>query len=121
MPSFLAIKMFLGKAWPFLLAAAVVGILTLSYCEGKKSAQRQAELERAKANEQALDDLIEAEKVIGGERLNDAVRSEKESGELKEAIDDAKAKGADPRAAFYQCVLLQQAARKAGRPAPECG
>lgn len=54
------------------------------------------------------------------ERGTDVARSAQERSEIKETINEAKAEGRDPRAAYYRCVGLQQQARKAGRPAPAC-
>lgn len=52
-------------------------------------------------------------------RVDDA-RTTTESQEIKETINEARSEGRDPRAAYYACVRLQQAARREHKPPPEC-
>jgi len=54
------------------------------------------------------------------ERSSDTNRLDKERSETRKAVDHAKASGRDPRAAYYECVRVQQQARQAGRPTPTC-
>ena len=54
------------------------------------------------------------------QRRADDARLTTETNEIKEAVNEA---GTDPRArraAFYECVRLQQAARRDGKPPAEC-
>jgi hypothetical protein len=53
-------------------------------------------------------------------RVDDA-RVTTETQEVNNAISQAKRSGADPRAAYYECVRLQQSARAAKRVVPTCG
>jgi hypothetical protein len=62
----------------------------------------------------------EADSVAGDERSTDVTRVRRETDEIKEAVNDAKAEGRDPRAAYYDCVKLQQSARAANKPVPSC-
>lgn len=54
------------------------------------------------------------------ERRADDARSAAESQEIKEAINEARSEGRDARAAYYECVKLQQSARASGKPPPDC-
>lgn len=56
----------------------------------------------------------------GTQRTVDAVREQNEATQTQEAIDAAHRNGADPRAAYYDCVRKQQSARRAGQPSPVC-
>lgn len=54
------------------------------------------------------------------QRRADDARANTEQTEIKEAIDVARSTGADPRAAYYDCVSRQQAARRDGKPPANC-
>jgi hypothetical protein len=54
------------------------------------------------------------------ERRADDARLTKESQEVKEAINEARSEGRDPRAAYYECIRLQQQARARNQPSPDC-
>ena len=120
LPSMLAIKAFFKSAWPFMLAAAVGLILLLTYCEGKKSGRAGADLAREQGNVEALENKGKADTKAGETRTTDAVRAQVERQELEETVDEARSEGRDPRAAYYECVRLQQQARAGRRPAPTC-
>lgn len=62
----------------------------------------------------------EADSTAGDERSTDVTRVREEADELKETVDEAKSEGRDPRAAYYECVQLQQSARAANKPVPAC-
>lgn len=53
-------------------------------------------------------------------RVTDVTREQNEATQTQEAINAAKRSGADPRAAYYRCVQLEQSARHAGKPSPVC-
>lgn len=54
------------------------------------------------------------------QRVTDVTRAQDEKTQTQEAINEARRSGADPRAAYYQCVQRQQSARRAGQPSPKC-
>jgi Tfp pilus assembly protein PilE len=54
------------------------------------------------------------------QRRADDARSTTEAQQIKEAVNEARRNGADPRAAYYDCVRKQQSARKSGKPSPGC-
>ena len=120
LPSMLAIKAFFKSAWPFMLADAVGLILLLTYCEGKKSGRAGADLAREQGNVEALENKGKADTKAGETRTTDAVRAQVERQELEETVNEARSEGRDPRAAYYECVRLQQQARAGRRPAPTC-
>ena len=120
LPSMLAIKAFFKSAWPFMLAAAVGLILLLTYCEGKKSGRAGADLAREQGNVEALENKGKADTKAGETRTTDAVRAQVERQDLEETVNEARSEGRDPRAAYYECVRLQQQARAGRRPAPTC-
>ena len=120
LPSMLAIKAFFKSAWPFMLAAAVGLILLLTYCEGKKSGRAGADLAREQGNVEALENKGKADTKAGETRTTDAVRAQVERQEREETVNEARSEGRDPRAAYYECVRLQQQARAGRRPAPTC-
>lgn len=61
-----------------------------------------------------------ADSATADERAVDQTRISQEASELKETVDEAKANGSDPRAAYYACVKQLQSARASGRPTPAC-
>lgn len=121
LPSLLAVRGFLTKAWPFILAAGCIILLIVVYRAGGSAEEAENERDQAKASVEALEQKGAADTNAAAARTQSAVRLETERAELQEAVTDAQVQGRDPRAAFYECVRLQQAARKAGRPAPPCG
>jgi hypothetical protein len=115
-PSFIPPKF--RKAAVFItLALLVLAILGAAKCAYDRSiikahdAQREAAI--AKADRKA--DARAAE-----QRRTDDARISTESQEIKEAINEARAEGRDPRAAYYECIGLQQAARRERKPPPQC-
>ncbi|MGJ0508946.1 MAG: hypothetical protein ACR652_17820 [Methylocystis sp.] len=54
------------------------------------------------------------------QRRTDDARLATETQEVKDAVEEAKRTGADPRAAYYACVRLQQSARARLQPPPDC-
>ena len=61
-----------------------------------------------------------ADATAADQRRVDDARAANERNEIKEAIDEARSIGVDPRAAYYQCVQLQQAARRLNQPPADC-
>lgn len=120
LPAFLAAGSMLRKfAIPLIIAAAVALLLTLTYCEGKKSGKAGADISTLKGNQKTLEKKGKADDSAAGQRLEDAGRQTQEQAELEKVTQNAT----DPtsrRRAFHRCLRDQQAARKAGRPAPVC-
>lgn len=61
-----------------------------------------------------------ADATAAEQRRVDDARLTTETQEVNNAVSEAKRTGADPRAAYYACVKLQQAARAANRVVPSC-
>jgi hypothetical protein len=96
------------------LAIALLGLGKCAYDRSIiKAHDAKQEAAVAKADRKA--DAKAAE-----QRRADDARSTAEDTEIKEAINEAKATGADPRAAYYKCVQLQQRARRDHKPPPDC-
>lgn len=98
----------------FLLILAVLGIVVacirrdaVSDYSGKQQAQIQ------KANRKADDKAA-------NERKADDDRLDQETSEAKEAVNEARRERRDPRAAYYECIRVQQAARRERKQPPEC-
>jgi hypothetical protein len=102
--------------WILLIAMAVGGLLLIKSCYDD-SVVEEARIEE---NAKAIEGKAEADVEAAVKRAEDQSRRATEEAEIKEVIDNAKADGRDVRAAYYRCVGLQQAARKAHRPAPAC-
>lgn len=62
-----------------------------------------------------------ADQQAADQRRSDDARLSNETTEVNNAVSEAKRNGGDPRAAYYACVKLQQAARASGRVVPSCG
>jgi heme exporter protein D len=75
--------------------------------------QAQQDASNAKADRKADQQVAE-------QRRADDARQTNETQEINNAVSEAKRTGADPRAAYYHCVQLQQAARAAKRVVPAC-
>lgn len=108
------------------VATAVGGVLSLLLLTGMlwglKSCYDSSVIENARnrGNIEALEDKAKADANASTSRTDAAVRAQAEGRELEEAINEARTEGRDPRAAYYECVRLQQQARTAGRPTPQC-
>lgn len=61
-----------------------------------------------------------ADNQAADQRVADNARQTNETQEINNVVSEAKRTGADPRAAYYHCVELQQAARAANRVVPAC-
>ncbi len=115
-PSFIPAQF--RKAAVFIaLALALLAILGVGKCAYDRSiikahdAKREAVI--AKADRKA--DAKAAEQ----RRVDDA-RITTDTQEIKEIISEARSQGVDPRAAYYRCIGLQQAARASNQPSPNC-
>lgn len=101
----------------------VIGlIMAAGLLFGLKSCYDNSVVEKARVegNAKVQTNTNAANEKSSDQRATDTARQQIEQQEVKEAIEDAKANGRDPRAAYYECIRLQQQARKAGRPAPAC-
>jgi hypothetical protein len=96
------------------IAIAALGIGKCTY-DKRVIANHDAKQEAATAKADRQADAKAAE-----QRRADDSRSTAEATEIKETIDEAKRTGADPRAAYYECVRRQQAARRERKPSPDC-
>ena len=61
-----------------------------------------------------------ADQKAADQRRVDDSRVTTETQEINNVISEAKRTGSDPRAGYYACVKLQQAARAAKRVVPAC-
>lgn len=114
-----AIKTFLGKAWPFILALVIVVILAVVFKTGAKMAKSEADLQRERGNVEALEGKNKADANAATQRRADDLRLNDEGAQLKEAQRNAQSP-TDRRLARHRCIRLQQQARKAGQPTPAC-
>ena len=107
-------------AKPVLIALAVV-LLVVGLGVGKCAYDRSVIRDHT-ANERADTAVADrkADTTAAEQRRADDARATTERTEIKEAIDEARSTGADPRAAYYDCIRLQQAARKLGQPPARC-
>ena len=100
----------------FLVVAAVL-VLWGGWSLLKHSIIKTHDLEQ---NQKVIENTAAANSNAADERAIDKTRVAEEKKETQDAIDHAKATGANPRAAYYHCIELQQRARKAGSPTPDC-
>jgi hypothetical protein len=107
-------------AKPFVFAALAIGLLGLLW--GAKCAYDRSIIKTHDAQREAqiakVDRKADAKSAV--ERRADDARLTTETQEVKEAVNEARASGADPRAAYYKCIQLQQAARRSNQPPPDC-
>lgn len=96
-----------------LLALAVWGAFKLHDRKVIATHDAHQEAVTAKADKQADNHAAD-------QRVMDVSRQIDEKTQTQEAINEAHRTGADPRAAYYQCVRAQQSARAAGKPSPKC-
>lgn len=99
------------------LILGLVAFLALGKCAYDRSVIKRhtAQQEAAVAKADRKADAKAAEQ----RRVDDA-RLTTESQEIRETINDAKQTGADPRAAYYRCLGLQQAARRDHKSPAKC-
>lgn len=108
----------LGKALgPLLLLLLVAG-----GSFGLKSCYDNSVVERAvtSGNNKALVKKGKADDAASKARVADTVRATEEKEELNDTINEAVAAGRDPRDDYYDCVELQQAARRSQSATPDC-
>lgn len=94
----------------------VGGLFGLKSCYDHKiiaAANNKQDASSARADTQA-------DSTATNQIIIDNGRRTSESQETQHAIDHAKQTGADPRAAYYDCVRKQQSARRTGQPSPSC-
>lgn len=101
----------------FGLFIAVAALLAGAKCAYDRSIIKAHDAERDAATAKAD---RKADTKAAEERRSDDARLTTETQEIKDAVDEAKRTGADPRAAYYACVRLQQSARARGEPPPNC-
>lgn len=107
-------------AKPFLIAVAflaVLAILGTAKCAYDRSVIEQHQAKQDAANAKAD---RKADAKAADQRRADDSRATTEAEEIKEAVNEARQTGADPRAAYYACVRLQQAARREHKPPASC-
>jgi hypothetical protein len=98
----------------FLLALGLFGVGKCSYDRRIISAHNaRQDAANAKADRRA-------DQKAADQRVTDVNRANAEQSQIQQAIDEARRTGADPRAAYYECVRRQQAARRAGQPPVDC-
>jgi Tfp pilus assembly protein PilE len=95
----------------------LIALLAIGKCSYDRSIIKahEAKQEAATAKADRKADTHAAE-----QRRADDARSTTEAQQIKEAVNEARRNGADPRAAYYDCVRKQQSARKSGKPSPGC-
>jgi hypothetical protein len=71
-------------------------------------------------NAEALRLKARADEKAAQTRGRDQARAQTEAEQLKETVDEAVEQGRDPRAAYYECIRMQQSARAANRATPAC-
>lgn len=102
---------------------AIIGLVALvGALWGLKSLydHRVVEAHEAKRDVQIAKADRKADEHAAEQRRADDARETHETQEVKEAINEAKSEGRDPRAAYYRCVVMQQSARANGKPSPDC-
>ncbi|WP_300974855.1 hypothetical protein [Sphingomonas sp. LHG3406-1] len=107
-------------AKPVLIGLAVV-LLIAALGIGKCSYDRSV-IRNHTANERAATAEADrkADTRAADQRRVDDARAHTERTEITDAIEEARSTGADPRAAYYECVSRQQAARRDGKPPADC-
>jgi Na+-transporting methylmalonyl-CoA/oxaloacetate decarboxylase gamma subunit len=96
-----------------LLLLAVLAVVKIHDHRVIATHEAKQDAANAKADRQA--DAKAAE-----QRRTDDTRTTQESQQVKEAVNDARSQGRDPRTAYYKCVELQQRARAAKLVVPAC-
>ena len=99
-----------------LILLAVLAILAAKSCYDSSVIEDA----RRAGNAEAIELKAKADEHAAEARGHDQQRAATEAEQLKETVDEAVEQGADPRAAYYACLRLQQSARAANRPAPAC-
>ena len=99
------------------IVVLLLGALGTAKCAYDRSIIKAHDAERDAATAKA-DRAADAKSAE--ERRADDSRLAQETQEVKEAVDEARSEGRDPRAAYYACVKLQQSARARGEPPADC-
>lgn len=99
---------------------AIIGLLALLFIGWQLVKRNIIATHEAKQGEKVAKADRKADAKAAEQRRVDDRRSLDEAQEVKEAINEAKAAGRDPRAAYYECVRLQQSARAKHQPSPDC-
>jgi hypothetical protein len=101
---------------------AVLALLIVGALWGGKCAYDKSIIDRHEAKQEAATAKADrkADTKAAEQRRADDTRLSTETTEIKEAVNEARRTGADPRAAYYDCVRKQQAARHSGQPPANC-
>lgn len=126
MIGWLAAKQLFGRAIGEKAARALLTaglfVAALLLCWGAIAAYNRSVIAHHEAKQDAA--TAKADRKADGhaadQRLTDAARTTHEKQQTQEAIDEARRNGTDPRAAYYECVRREQAARNARQPSPDC-
>ena len=99
------------------LFLALLGIFGLGKCTYDRAVISRHEAKQEAANAKAD---RKADERAADQRFDDIARANEEAQEIKEAVNEARNEGRDPRAEYYRCVKLQQAARRQHQPPAKC-
>ena len=118
----LMLKFGLGEKGARVLAYVGLAMLVLALLGTAKCAYDRSVISRHEAKQEAATAKADrkADARAAEQRREDDARTSTEDKEIEEAINEARASGTDPRAAYYKCIQLQQAARKLGKPPADC-
>lgn len=100
----------LAKYWPYaLIAAAVAVLLTLTYCEGRKSGKSGEVVKEQARTIQVQQEVGNANENAAGARVADATKAAQQEKELKDALDASK----DParQRVLRGCLIMRQQGR----------
>ena len=114
------------KRWagPLLAIGAAIGIILLVVVAVRTVVSnrddRLIQSHDARLNTEAITRNADLSEVVADKRLKDAVDAERAKGNLERIVKDETKPVDDRRAAYRQCVRLQQRAAKAGLSQPVC-
>jgi len=111
-----------GEKWakPVAIAAGVVLLLLAIFAAVKIHDHRVIKQHQAAQDAANAKADRAADQKSAVQRHADDNRVTAENQQIKEAINEARSEGRDPRAAYYDCVRLQQRARAAKLVVPTC-
>jgi hypothetical protein len=108
-------------AKPAVIGAGIVLLLLAIFAAVKIHDHRVIATHEAKQDAANAKADRKADAKAAEQRRSDDTRITVETQEINNAVSEAKRTGADPRAAYYSCVGLQQRARAAKLVVPTCG
>lgn len=120
LPSLLAARAFLSKAWPFILVAAVAILMVVIYRAGVDAERDRWEAAEARKKVQAEQQARKADEALREAEKGHSADADARRKEMDDATRHIPDQPLTARQRATLCVELRRQARATGAPEPAC-